>query len=66
MSIGSGSVSSIDASQAARQAVGLITLNPEQRVNADVSGDGNITSIDASQIARYAVGLIAVFPVEGP
>lgn len=62
----SGGVSSIDASQAARQAVSLIMLNPEQRVNADVSGDGNVSSLDASQIARYAVGLISEFPAEQP
>ncbi len=59
-----GLVTSIDASQAARHSVGLITLSAQGQINAEVSGDGNITSIDASQIARFSVGLITCFPVE--
>lgn len=57
-------VTSIDASQAARHTVGLITLGFGAQQRADVSGDNNITSIDASQIARFAVGLITCFPAE--
>lgn len=57
-------ITSIDASQTARHAVGLITLDAHAQIRADVSGDGNISSIDASQIARFAVGLITCFPVE--
>ncbi|MBZ0165300.1 MAG: putative Ig domain-containing protein, partial [Candidatus Omnitrophica bacterium] len=59
-----GLVTSIDASQAARHAVQLITLSAQGQINAEVSGDGNITSIDASQIARFVVSLITCFPVE--
>lgn len=61
---GDGNISSIDASLAARHAVLLITLSPEQIAAADVNGSGDISSIDASLIARHAVGLITQFPVE--
>lgn len=59
-----GNVSSIDASQAARHVVNLISLSPQQIINGEVNGDGMITSLDASLIARYAVGLITQFPIE--
>lgn len=59
-----GTVTSLDASQAARHSVGLITLTGQGFINADVSGDGDVTSIDASQIARHAVGLITCFPAD--
>ena len=61
---GDTNITSIDASQAARHTVGLITLGAGAQARADVNGSGNISSIDASQIARYAVGLITCFPVE--
>lgn len=59
-----GNVSSIDASQTARHAVGLITLDAGAQARAEVSDDGNISSIDASQIARRTVGLISAFPIQ--
>ena len=59
-----GAVSALDASQAARHSVGLLTLTGQALINAEVSGDGNITAIDASQIARFSVGLIACFPAD--
>ncbi|MBZ0167326.1 MAG: S8 family serine peptidase [Candidatus Omnitrophica bacterium] len=61
---GDGNITSIDASQVARNAVLLITFNAQQIAAGDVNGDGNITSIDASLIARYSVGLITIFPVQ--
>jgi CSLREA domain-containing protein len=50
-----GVISGFDASFVARQVVGLVTLNANQRIVADVSGNGTITSFDAALIAQYAV-----------
>ncbi|MCA9403125.1 MAG: dockerin type I repeat-containing protein [Candidatus Omnitrophica bacterium] len=61
-----GIISAVDASQAARYSVLLLTLSPDAVVRGDVNGDGAITAIDASQIARYSVGLLSVFPVQSP
>lgn len=59
-----GLVNSLDASQVARQVVGLITLTPDAIVRGEVNGDGTLTSLDASLIARFSVGLITEFPIE--
>ena len=61
---GNGEVTAPDAAMAARYAVGLIDLTPEQITKADVNGENDVTATDAALIARYAVGLIDVFPVE--
>ncbi|HID93592.1 MAG TPA: matrixin family metalloprotease [bacterium (Candidatus Stahlbacteria)] len=56
-------ITPFDASYALRFYVGLIDLDPYQRVAADVTGNGHITAFDASYIMRYYVGLIDSFPV---
>ena len=60
---GSGSITSIDASQATRIVVGLIVPTEAQSKRADVNASGYVSSIDASQIARYAVGILSDFEV---
>lgn len=40
---------------------GLIDLEEEQRMAADVDGDGTVTGADASLILRYSIGLITDF-----
>ncbi|MDM7921561.1 MAG: cohesin domain-containing protein, partial [Pyrinomonadaceae bacterium] len=49
-------ITSFDAGQVARHTVGLITLNSNQLLAADVSQDGTINSFDAGNIARFIVG----------
>lgn len=50
------SITSFDASLAARRAANSIALTPNQLIAADVSGDGTVSSFDASLIARTAAG----------
>jgi hypothetical protein len=50
-------ISSADASLALMYVSGLVDLNFNQRIAADVTGDGTVSAFDASRIARYAVGL---------
>jgi hypothetical protein len=56
-------ISSFDASVIGRSAAGLVTLSPNQRIAADVTGDGTISALDASFAGRYAAGLVDHFPV---
>ena len=57
------SISAFDASYILREVVGLITLEPYQKIAADVSGNGSISAFDASYVLRYVVNLINEFPV---
>ncbi len=50
-------ITSFDAALTGRHAVGIITLNPNQRMAADASNDGLVTSFDAALIGRTAVGI---------
>ena len=59
-----GSISAYDASLAAQNAVGLISLSSGQITKADVTGNGAVSATDASWIARKAVDATVVFPVE--
>lgn len=54
---GDGEVSSIDARNTLRNAVGLDTLTDAQLKAADFNSDGNVSSVDARGILRRAVGL---------
>lgn len=51
-----GSISSFDAAKIAQFVVGSASLNPTQRIVADVSGNGNISSFDAGLVGSFAVG----------
>ncbi|NOZ63230.1 MAG: T9SS type A sorting domain-containing protein [Calditrichaeota bacterium] len=57
------SISAFDASYILREVVGLISLEPFQKIAADVSGNGSISAFDASYVLRYVVNLINEFPV---
>jgi hypothetical protein len=59
-----GSVTAIDASMAARNAVGTLNLSSAQVRKADVNNIAGVTASDASWIARKAVGSVALFPIE--
>ena len=59
---GDGEVSYLDAMEALRTAVGLVTLPEEIREIADVDGDGEVSYLDAMQILRVAVGLDSFVP----
>jgi hypothetical protein len=54
-------VSSLDASRALQQSVGLITLSDDQKLACDVTGNGAVTALDASRILQFRVGLLARF-----
>ena len=56
-------ISPFDASYVLRFYVNALTLDPYQRIAADVTGNGDITPFDASYILRYYVGIIDTFPV---
>ena len=58
-----GAITSFDASLAAQSSVLLVTLSPNQRLAADVTGNGAVTSLDASFIAQFAVLVVDHFPV---
>jgi len=58
-----GAISPFDASYVLRFYVNALTLDPYQRIAADVTGNGDITPFDASYILRYYVGIIDTFPV---
>jgi hypothetical protein len=56
-------VSSLDASFALQNAVGLLPFDPPQTLACDVTGNGVVSSLDASLILQFRVGLITRFPV---
>jgi hypothetical protein len=58
------SISFYDASLAAQNAIGLITLDELQEMAADVSCNNDVSFYDASLIAQYAIGLIDAWPSE--
>ena len=61
--VGEGTVSAFDASMVLRNRAGLLALNPEQRIAADVTGDSTVSAFDAANILMRVVGSLAVFPV---
>lgn len=60
-----GVVQAFDASLIQQYILGLMPLNAQQRLNANVTTDAEITSFDASVILRYVVGLITSLPYNG-
>lgn len=59
---GNGQITAFDASLVLQHDVEMITLNPVQRLTANVNGDTIVNAFDASYILRYVVGLISGFP----
>ncbi len=55
---GNGTVTVSDAIMALRCAMGILTLNSEQRARADMDGSGTVTVSDAIMILRKAMGLL--------
>ncbi|MAJ44957.1 MAG: hypothetical protein CMF96_09485 [Candidatus Marinimicrobia bacterium] len=53
-----GELSSTDASQIARNSVGLIEFTNYQRLAADVTMNGSVSGLDASKVARFRIGQI--------
>jgi hypothetical protein len=51
-------LSSTDASQIARNSIGLIEFTNYQQIAADVTLNGNVSGLDASRVARYRIGQI--------
>ncbi|NBP89278.1 MAG: hypothetical protein EBU59_12440, partial [Planctomycetia bacterium] len=51
-------ITAFDASLVLRSAAGLITLNNNQRLAADVNRNGSVSALDASYILQKSVGLI--------
>ena len=54
---GDGKLTTADARDALREAVGLEDLTAAQKTKADVDGDGNVTTSDARDLLRKATGL---------
>ena len=54
---GDGKITSLDSMIVQRAAVGLITLNENQKTAADCNNDNRVTNIDSLYILRYAVGI---------
>ncbi len=59
-----GKVNAMDATLAARYAVGSYSLDAAAIKRGDVNGDGKVNAMDATLIARYAVGSLAKFPIQ--
>ncbi|TFH55287.1 MAG: T9SS type A sorting domain-containing protein, partial [Candidatus Zixiibacteriota bacterium] len=57
-------ISFYDASLAAQNAIGLLTLTELQERAADVSCNNDVSFFDASLIAQYAIDLIDAWPPE--
>lgn len=55
--IGQGTITSYDAALVARYSIGLIQLESDQMLRADVNEDGEVNLIDAFSIARFTVGI---------
>ena len=55
--VGKPKVTTADAREALRAAVGLEDLTAAQKSKADADGDGNVTTADAREILRKATGL---------
>jgi len=55
-------VQAYDASVILKYLTDIITLNNEQKYNANVSGDTTISALDASLILRYVTGLTDTLP----
>ena len=53
-----GELSSTDASQIARNSVGLFEFDDYQVLAADVTLNGDVSGLDASKVARYRIGQI--------
>lgn len=60
---GDGDITVQDAIMVLRSVVGLVELNEDQTLAADVDGSGLVDVNDAILILRYVVGLIGYFPV---
>ena len=54
---GDGKLTTADARDALRAAVGLDNLSAEQKKKADANGDGSVTTSDARNLLRKATGL---------
>ena len=61
---GDGNVTTVDALNCIKAAVGITKLDANQTKAADVDGDGKVTTADALLILKYSVGIIKKFPVE--
>ncbi len=53
---GVNGISAFDASRIAQYVAGMISLNTNQQLAADVSGNLSVTSFDAAQIGSYVAG----------
>lgn len=56
-------INAVDAVSALRAAVGVASLDTEQRLACDVNGDLRVTAVDALLMLQFKVGLISRFPV---
>ena len=54
---GDGKVTTADAREALRAAVGLENLTDAQKKKADADGDGKVSTSDARELLRKATGL---------
>jgi len=54
---GSGTLDVLDVRIVLQAALGLITLAPDQKLQADVDGDGQVTRADAERLAAHIVGI---------
>jgi len=54
-------VSALDAAHAWQDALGSITLNPQQKLACDVDGSGALAATDTESILAFRVGLVSRF-----
>lgn len=52
----SNGISNTDATRISQHLVGMITLNANQQMAADVSGNGTVSNLDASYIGQWSTG----------
>lgn len=60
-----GFVQAYDASLVLQYSAGIIPLNLQQKLNANVTTDATISAFDASVILRYITGLVTSLPYSG-
>lgn len=54
---GSGTLDVLDVRIVLQAALGLVTLAPDQVLQADVDGDGQVTKADAERLAAHIIGI---------
>jgi hypothetical protein len=58
-----GAITALDATYVLQFVAGSRTLDPDQRLAAEVTGNGTVTALDATRILQFAAGQLSRFAV---